>query len=54
MIFKNNRLYDWICFFKLREFNFYKKIVFDDLDVFIKDIINWFVWFLVSIFNCYL
>lgn len=53
MIFKNNRSYDWTCLFKLRELNFHKKIVYDDLDVFIKDTINWPAW-LASISNCYL
>lgn len=54
MIFKNNRSYDWTCLFKLRELNFHKKIVYDDLDVFIKDTINWPALFSVSISNCYL
>lgn len=49
MIFKNHRSDDWTCLFKLGELNFHKKIVYDDLDVFIKDTINWPAWFSVSI-----
>lgn len=50
MIFKNHRSGDWTCLFKL-EVNFHKKkIVYDDLDVFIKDTINWPALFSVSIY----